>query len=62
MRSPYKSDLIDLEVRLIHETALAWLLDDGKNQTWVPKSMCEFDRDAGVLTLPEATALEKGLI
>ena len=57
-----KCDLIDLDVRLIHETPLAWLFHDGRKETWLPKSMCEFDRDAGVLTLPEPLALEKGLI
>ena len=56
-----KCDLIDLDVRLIHETPLAWLFYDGRKETWLPKSMCEFDR-AGVLTLPESLALEKGLI
>ena len=60
-----KSDLIDLEVRLVHETPLAWLFtqfNDGGTETWLPKSMCEFDQVAGILTLPEPLALEKGLI
>ena len=57
-----KSDLIDLEVRLVHETPLAWLFNDGRKETWLPKSACEFDQVAGILTLPEPLALEKGLI
>ena len=57
-----KSDLVDLDVRLIHETDKAWLVSDGQNEVWIPKSMCEFDQASGTLTLREPLALEKGLI
>ena len=56
-----KSNLIDIEARLVHETEKAWLLDAGeKKLVWVPKSSAEFDGET--LTIPEPLALEKGLI
>jgi RNase P/RNase MRP subunit p29 len=56
-----KSNLIDIEARIVHETEKAWLLDTGeKKPTWVPKSSAEFD--GTTLTIPEPLALEKGLI
>jgi RNase P/RNase MRP subunit p29 len=63
-----KSDLIDIEVRVLNETDRAYRVDfGGKETVWVPKSQCEFEyREGieinGVLTLPEWLALEKGLI
>ena len=56
-----KSNLIDIEARLVHQTEKAWLLDiNGDDEpVWIPKSAAEFDD--GVLTLPEPLALEKGL-
>lgn len=56
-----KSNLIDIEVELRIETKLAWMVStDGQNRVWIPKSQAELE--AGVLTLPEPLALEKGLI
>lgn len=58
-----RSNLIEIEARLVHETEKAWLLDTGDDKpTWVPKSMAEFDEDAGVLTIPQPAAEEKGLV
>lgn len=56
-----KSNLIDIDARLVHETEKAWLLDFGEEKpVWVPKSAAEFD--GKTLTIPEPLALEKGLI
>lgn len=56
-----KSNLIDIEARLVHETEKAWLLDIGEDKpVWIPKSAAEFDGET--LTLPEPLAEEKGLI
>tara|TARA_R110002167_G_scaffold42512_3_gene129106 strand:- start:2474 stop:2647 length:174 start_codon:yes stop_codon:yes gene_type:complete len=56
-----KSELIDMEAILKHETESAWLLDTGDEKpVWIPKSMAEFDGET--LTLPEWIATEKGLI
>lgn len=56
-----RSNLIDIEARLVHKTDKAWLLDvGGEKPVWVPKSAAEFDGET--LTIPEPLALEKGLI
>ncbi|WP_114962064.1 hypothetical protein [Tritonibacter mobilis] len=58
-----RSNLIELEARLVHQTDKAWLLDTGEEEpTWLPKSACEFDEDTGILTLPRPLAEEKGLV
>lgn len=59
-------EIVDIEVSLIHERELAWLVlstSTGK-QNWVPKSLCELERVAGLytLTLPTWMAEEKGLV
>lgn len=56
-----RSNLIDIEARLVHETEKAWLLDVGNDKpTWVPKSAAEFDGET--LTIPEPLAVERGLV
>jgi hypothetical protein len=63
-----RSDLIDIDVQVLHETAQAWLVTDGVPETsvWVPKSQCEISETGfgGImrLTLPEWLAQEKELI
>ena len=62
-----KSNLVDIEVHVLVETAAAYRVDfGGEEPVWVPKSQCEFDtgaqEDKGTLTLPEWLALEKGMI
>lgn len=67
MGSPYKSDLIDISVVLVHETDKAVLIDHGGTaNVWLPKSAIEIERDANgrthTVTLPERLANEKGLL
>lgn len=69
-----KSDLVDIEVWLHHETSVgeenegAYLVSlDHKDKQWVPKRACEFEltnprSGRGILTLPEKLAVEKGLV
>lgn len=58
-----KSNLIDIDAKYVHDTPKAWLLDVGQDEpVWIPKSLCEFDRHDGVLTLAENVAIEKGLV
>lgn len=67
-----KSDLVDIDVRIVHETEKAWLLNTGEKEFWIPKSACEVSRkyDAGTggkrsvytLTVPEWKAQELELI
>jgi len=52
--------LVDIEVELRHETDAAYLVNDGGESVWVPKSQCELD--GSTLTLPEWLAMEKELI
>ena len=62
-----RSGLIDLSEVLVHETDKAVLVDHGEAKpTWVPKSLCEIERDPSgktwTLTQTERIATEKGLI
>lgn len=68
-----KSDLIDIEAELRHETDKAYLIYDGRSEikkgdtikseirTWIPKSKVEYDGNK-VFTMPSWLAQEKGLI
>lgn len=70
----FKSDLIDLEVILHHETkpgepeegAIKVSLDGNNAKAeWLPKSQVTFERrknGEALVTLPENLAFEKGLI
>lgn len=58
-----RSNLVDVEATLVHETEKAYLLrphGPGK-EAWVPKSVVERNDD-GTWTMPEPFATEKGLI
>ena len=62
-----KSDLVDIEVRVVYETVDAYLVDHGGNaNVWLPKPVAEFYSEdgsfTGVVTLPEWLAKEKELI
>lgn len=56
-----KSDLIDIALIVKHETDKAWLVNDGDNDVWLPKSQAESNED-GTFTMPEWLALEKRFI
>lgn len=55
-----RSDIIEIAVRVEHETEKAWLVDDGTQKVWLPKSRVEIND--GVLMIPEPLAIEKGLV
>ncbi len=58
-----RSNLIDLEARLVHETEMARLFDfGGEKPVWLPKSTHEWDEASQTVTLPEPVAVEKGLV
>jgi len=62
-----KSDLVDIEVRVIYESIDAWLVDHGGSvNVWLPKSVAEFYSETGsydgVITLPEQWAIDKGMV
>jgi len=65
------SKLIDIRVKIIHQTHLAYLLThNNEKHVWIPKSKCQFYGDyedkeefgIGTLTLTEEEAIEKELV
>lgn len=53
---------VDITAKLIHETELAYLLDDGCGvRAWVPKACCE-DNGDGSWTMPERIAIDKEFV
>jgi hypothetical protein len=58
---PREPELFDLAAQVVAETDKAWLLNDGINRAWVPKSQAE-DNGDGTFTLPLWLAKEKGFI
>jgi hypothetical protein len=62
---PEGGKLIDLEVELVHQTEKAWLIFDGMNNHWIPKSIGQMEWEEGrsyLLTVPEWMAIDKGLL
>ena len=55
-----KSDLIDIACEVRRETERAFLIFDGANEVWLPKTLVEIED--GAATMPEWLALDKGLI
>lgn len=57
-----KSDLIDIDAIIKHETDKAYLLDfGGSKPEWVPKSRVQNNGD-GTFAMPEKLAIEKGMV
>jgi len=56
-----KSDLVDIEGELRHETDAAFLIEVDGVKEWVPKSLVEYDGDE-TFTMPEWLAIEKGFV
>jgi hypothetical protein len=66
---PMKSNLIEIDVEVVHRTEKAVLVHTGikEQAVWLPLSQIEIERNGAfdgieTLTLPEPLALEKGLI
>jgi hypothetical protein len=58
-----KKELVDLAATLVGETEKAYKFDIGKEEhVWLPKSQCEWDKDAKEVTLPMWLATDKGLV
>lgn len=58
-----RSDLVDIEARLVHETEKARLLDfGGAEPVWLPKIMHEWDAADQTVALHERDAIERGLV
>lgn len=52
---------INIDAELIHETEMAFLIDDGNVREWVPKSQVE-DNGDGTFSVPDWLAKDKGFI
>lgn len=46
-----KKELVEIAAALEHETDAAYLINDGTEKVWVPKSQVEYDEGAGRLLL-----------
>jgi len=61
-----RSEIVDIEVTLIHDSGKAWKVTSHiTNKTvWVPHSIAELDTDTNptILTLPTYIAEEKELV
>ncbi len=62
-----KSDLVDIDITALHMTDQALLVTtDGENKVWLPFSRIELHHrgkvNEYVVTMPEALAIEKGLV
>lgn len=63
-----RSELIDIELTIHHETEKAVLVSDNGERdeaVWLPLSAIEIERKASglaIITMPERLALDKGLI
>lgn len=55
----------EFEGMLLHETKMAYLVADGDNEIWLPKSLCQdvdIKADMITLTISQRLAEEKGLV
>ena len=57
-----KKELADISGEIQGETEKAYRFFDGKKTVWLPKSQCEWDKDAKIMVMPEWLAKEKELI
>lgn len=58
-----RSNIIDLEARLVRETEKARCFDFERAQgVWLPKQQHEWDEEHRTVSLPEPLAIEKGIV
>lgn len=56
-----ETELVEIAAKLLIERPSAFLIDDGKREVWVPKSLVENNGD-GSFTMPVWLAYKKELI
>lgn len=56
-----RAELVDLELRLLRQSAAAWLVTDGVVEAWLPMSKVERNGD-GTWTLPRWMAIDRLLL
>ena len=54
-------ETISVEGRMVTETSMAWLVDCGSEEVWLPKSMVSLD-ESGNYIVPVWLAKKKGLV
>lgn len=60
-----RKEIFEVTVKKVHETEKAWLVTDGSNRDWFPKSLYELDENRdGTFTLtgPVFMLKEKGFL
>ena len=55
------NELVEIAAELRHETAEAYLIDDGSTKAWLPKSQVQ-DNEDSTFTMPMWLAKDKGFM
>lgn len=53
--------IVEIEGKIVTETANAFLIESNGRKEWVAKAQCQVDSD-GMVQMPEWVALDKGFI
>lgn len=61
-RQRERDELVDLDCTIVGETTKAYRVDLGNKLEWLPKSQCQWDKDAKKMTMPRWLATDKGLV
>lgn len=57
------AELADIDCEIIAQTEKAYKIDVGRDEAvWIPKSQCQWDKDAKQMTMPVWLAIDKGLV
>jgi hypothetical protein len=59
--NPHREDPVEIYGEIQAETEKAYKFFDGTQAVWVPKSLCTWDDEESVMTMPQWMAEEKGL-
>ena len=52
---------VEIFAEVTTETDLAWLINDGHVEVWIPKSRCTYN-NKDMFIVPEWLAIDKGLV
>lgn len=55
-------DVFEFSGELIHETDDAYLVSDGDEEYWLPKSQTDYNKQDGTFSVPVWLAEKKGII
>ena len=57
-----RSNLVDIAGEVRIERDLSFLFFEGTREVWLPKSLCEWDKDEKTMAMPDWLAKDKELI